>query len=123
MKSLLLLAVVFLRLIYTGSTTIQLGWMLPGGDVESNQVDSYRVFYNHTIRECGSRSRVMHSSVILAGADYPIGYTLSNLEEDSDYTIYLVAITGDGIAHTSNLTRTTTLEGGMYDAFPGVWYI
>ena len=86
------------------STTIALSWTQSGGSV-----DSYIVSYTYTIRRCGS-GPVSGSEVISDGNAR--SFTLTGLEEDSDYTITLTAISAAG-QHVSNQVTTTTDTAGI----------
>ena len=93
------------------STTIALSWTQSG-----SSVDSYIISYNYTIRKCGS-GPVSVSVLIIDGNVR--SFTLTDLEEDSDYTITLTAIitlTGISAAgqHTSNQISTTTHTAGIF---------
>ena len=89
------------------STTIALSWTQSG-----SSVDSYTVSYNYTIRRCGS-GPVSGSEVISDGNVRSFMITLTDLEEDSDYTITLTAISAAGQL-TSNQITTTTTTSGVY---------
>ena len=73
-------------------------------------MDSYTVSYTYTIRQCGSGP--------VSGSDEEISdgnarsFTLTNLEEDSDYTITLTANSADG-QHISDQISTTTDIAGL----------
>ena len=82
------------------STTIALSWTQSG-----SSVDSYTVSYNYTIRRCGS-SPVSGSEEISDGNAR--SFTLTGLEEDSDYTITLTAISAAGQLTSNQITTTTT---------------
>ena len=87
------------------STTIALSWTQSG-----SSVDSYTVSYTYTIRRCGS-GPVSESEEISAGNAR--SFTLTGLEEDSDYTITLTAISAAGRL-PSNQISTTTATAGSY---------
>ena len=87
------------------STTIALSWTQTG-----SSVDGYTVSYNYTIRTCGS-GPVSGSEEISDGNAR--SFTLTDLEEDSDYTITLTAISAAGQL-TSNQISTTTATAGSY---------
>ena len=86
------------------STTIALSWTQSG-----SSVDSYTVSYIYTIRRCGSGH--------LSGSEEEINdgnarsFTLTDLEEDSDYTISLTAISEAGQLTSNQITVTTTSAG------------
>ena len=86
------------------STTIALSWTQSG-----SSVDSYRVSYTYIIRRCGS-GPVSGSEEISDGNARR--FTLTDLEEDSDYTITLTAIS-DSRQHASNQITTTTDTSGI----------
>ena len=89
------------------STTIPLSWTQSG-----SSVDSYTVSYTYTIRRCSS-SPVSGSEDISDGNAR--SFTLTDLEEDSNYTITLTAISAAGQA-TSNQITATTSEAGVAGA-------
>ena len=82
------------------STTIDLSWTQSG-----SSVDSYTVSYTYTIRRCGYPSEEISDGNARS-------FTLTDLEEDSDYTITLTAISAAGQA-TSNQITATTSEAGV----------
>ena len=86
------------------STTIGLSWTKSG-----SSVDSYTVSYTYTIRRCGSGP--MSGSVEISDGNVR-SFTLTDLEEDSDYTITLTAISAAGQL-TSNQISTTTDTAGI----------
>ena len=88
------------------STTIALSWTQSG-----SSVDSYTVSYNYTIRRCGSGPVSSGSEEISDGNAR--NFTLTDLEEDSDYIITLTAISAAGQL-TSNQISTTTAIAGLY---------
>ena len=88
------------------STTIGLSW------TQSATVDRYTVSYTYTIRRCGSGP--VSGSVEISDGNAR-SFTLTGLEEDSDYTITLIAhdISADGqLQIISNLISTTTDTAG-----------
>ena len=85
-------------------TTIALSWS------QSATVDRYTVSYTYTIRRCGS-GPVSGSEEISDGNAR--SFTLTDLEEDSDYTITLTAISAAGQL-TSNEISATTNTAGVY---------
>ena len=87
------------------STTVALSWTQSG-----SSVDSYTVSYNYTIRRCGS-GPVSGSEEISDGNSR--SFTLTDLEEDSDYTITLTAISAAGQL-VSNQISITTATAGSY---------
>ena len=89
----------------SGSTTITLSW------TQSATVDRYTVSYTYTIRRCGSGPASGSEEISDGNAR---NFTLTDLEEDSDYTITLTAISADGqLQITSNLIFTTTDTAGI----------
>ena len=91
----------------TTSTTITLSW------TQSATVDRYTVSYTYTIRRCGS-GPVSGSEEISNGNARR--FTLTDLEEDSDYTITLTAISAAGqLQITSNQISTTTDTASTYN--------
>ena len=87
------------------STTIALSWTQSG-----SSVDNYTLSYNYTIRRCGSGP--VSGSVEISDGNAR-RFTLTELEEDSDYTITLIAISTSG-QRTSNQITTTTDTAGLY---------
>ena len=85
------------------STTIALSWTQSG-----SSVDSYTISYTYTIRRCGS-SPVSGSEEISDGNAR--SFTLTDLEEDSDYTITLTAISAAGQLTSHQITATTNTAG------------
>ena len=85
------------------STTIALSWTQ-----SSSSVDSYTVSYTYTIRRCGS-GPVSGSEEISDGNAR--SFTLTDLEEDSDYTITLTAISAAGQLTSNQISTTTTTAG------------
>ena len=85
------------------STTIDLNWTQSG-----SSVDNYTVFYNYTIRRCGS-GPVSGSEEISNGNAR--SFTLTDLEEDSDYIITLTAISPAGQLTSNQITITTDTTG------------
>ena len=91
--------------ITSGPTTIALSW------TQSATVDSYTVSYTYTIRRCGS-GPVSGSREIRDGNAR--SFILTDLEEDSDYTITLTASSADGqLQIISNQISATTDTAGM----------
>ena len=84
------------------ATTIALSWTQRGN------VDSYTVSYNYTIRRCGS-GPVSGSEEI--GDDNARSFTLTDLEEDSDYTITLTANSRNSQTTSEQITTTTDTAG------------
>ena len=95
------------------SSTIALSWTQSG-----SSVDSYTVSYTYTIRRCGSGT-VSESQEI--SDDNARSFTLLDLEEDSDYTITLTAISTAGQL-TSNQITSTTVTAGSYIFYPIILY-
>ena len=87
------------------STTIALSWTQSG-----SSVDSYTVSYTYTIRRCGSCPESGSEEISDSNAR---SFTLTDLEEDSNYTITLTAISAAGQL-TSNQISTTTATAGLY---------
>ena len=91
----------------TTSTTIALSWTQSG-----SSVDSYTVSYTYTIRRCGSGP--------VSGSDEEISdgnarrFTLTDLDEDSDYIITLTAISAAGQLPSNQINTTTTTAGVFY---------
>ena len=91
----------------SGPTTITLSW------TQSATVDRYTVSYTYTIRRCGSGPASGSEEISNGNAR---SFTLTDLEEDSDYTITLTAImiSADGqLQITSNQISATTDTAGI----------
>ena len=74
-------------------------------------MDRYTVSYMYTIRRCGSGP--VSGSVEISDGNTK-NFTLTDLEEDSDYTITLIAISANGqLQITSNIISTTTHTAGI----------
>ena len=89
------------------STTIGLSW------TQIATVDSYTVSYTYTIRRCGSGS--VSGSVEISNGNAR-SFTLADLEDDSDYTITLIAhdiSAGGYLRIPSNQISTTTDISGI----------
>ena len=89
------------------TTTISLAWTQPPGDV----VDSYTISYNSTHDQCmmGIIESISYSTSHIDGSMR--SYTLTNLEEDSSYTIDVQAINKAG--NDSSIINIRTLGAGM----------
>ena len=85
------------------STTIALSWTQSG-----SSVDSYTVSYTYTIRRCGSGPVSGSEEIRNGNARH---FTLTDLEEDSDYTITLTAISAAGQFVSNQISITTTIAG------------
>ena len=88
------------------STTIALNWTQSG-----SSVDNYTVSYTYTIRRCGLDPATGSEEISDGNAR---SFTLTGLEEDSDYTITLTAISAAGQLN-SNQISTTTTKAGLYN--------
>ena len=86
----------------SGPTTIAISW------TQSVNVDRYTVSYTYTIRRCGS-GPVSGSEEISDGNAR--SFTLTDLEEDSNYTITLTAISAAGQLTSNQIITTTTTAG------------
>ena len=91
------------------STTIALSWTQSG-----SSVDSYRVSYTYNIRMCGSCPISGNEEISDGNAR---SFTLTDIEEDSDYTITLTAISAAAGQLTSNQITTTTTTRGVYNIY------
>ena len=88
------------------TTSIDLAWSQPAGDV----VDSFTISYSYVIRGCNGS--VLGGDTI-TGIDGSIrAYSLSNLEENSDFDISITAVNGAGSSPVPARTTSTTLEAG-----------
>ena len=89
----------------TTATSISLSWSVPSG----SEVDSYEVMWQRdTSGECPDEDM---DSVTVSGIT--TSYTITDLEENSNYSIILRAVNMVGSAH-SNTTTATTLDSGIY---------
>ena len=87
------------------STSINLTWSQPTGDI----VDSYIITYSFTIRVCGVTGG---STVMVGGSSRE--YTLTDLEENSDYTISITARNEAGDSPPTTTIMATTSRAGNY---------
>ena len=87
------------------ATTISLSWTQSG-----SSVDRYTVSYNYTIRGCGSGP--VSGSVEISDGNAR-SFTLTGLEEDTDYNITLTALRRNRQVN-SNTISTTTSTAGLY---------
>ena len=94
------------------STTIALSWTQSG-----SSVDSYTISYTYTIRRCGSGPVSRSEGISDVNAR---SFTLTDLEEDSDYAITLTAISAAGQL-TSNEISATTDTAGIQKDIMGYW--
>ena len=98
------------------TNSIAITWVQPDGAL----VASYEIAYLYVIRLCNSdeflpQYRVLRRELISGSAR---GYTLSNsvespVEEFSDYTIYLTAVSTSGYRSFQSTTTTNTLPSGI----------
>ena len=86
------------------ATTLSLSWTQSG-----SAVNSYTVSYTYTIRRCGSG--LTSDSVEISNGNAR-SVMLDNLEEDSDYSITLIANRGS-IQVNSNVVSATTSSAGI----------
>ena len=88
------------------TTSIDLAWSQPAGDV----VDSFTISYSFVTRGCDSS--VLGWDTI-TGIDGSIrAYSLSNIEENSDYDISFTAVNGAGSSPVPARISSTTLVAG-----------
>ena len=87
------------------STTIDFSWTQNG-----SSVDSYSVVYNYTIRRCGLGPVSVSEEISDGNAR---SFTLRDLEEDSDYTITLTAISAAGQLSSNNISTRTETAGNQ----------
>ena len=87
------------------STSITLTWNQPTGDI----VDSYIITYSFTIRVCGVTGG---STVMVGGSSRE--YTLTDLEENSDYTISITARNEAGDSPPTTTIMAATSRAGNY---------
>ena len=76
-----------------------------------SSVDRYTVSYNYTLRECTDSSTALSGSVEISDGNAR-SFTLTGLEEDSDYDIMLTAYRGNRQVD-SNIVFTDTNETGL----------
>ncbi len=89
------------------STSITLTWTQTTGDV----VDSYTISYYFTVIGCDGVSGSVGNNNIMGIDGSTRMYTLSGLEEYTEFTITLTAVNGAGSASVSRVART---EAGNY---------
>ena len=87
------------------STTIALSWTQSG-----SSVDSYTVSYTYAIRRCGSGPVSGREEISDGNAR---SFILTDLEEDSDYTISLTAISAAGQLNSNQISTTTATAGSL----------
>ena len=87
----------------TTSTSIIVSWSINKEDI----VFTYELQYTYIIKECQRSSDIM--KITFAGSAN--SYILENLEEDSDFTISLVAINPAGRSEAASV-NVTTLQSG-----------
>ena len=88
------------------STTVNISWStnLKGSDV----IHKYEIQYNYTFRECQNSSNDILNILFVSPSKW---HTLTNLEEDSDLTISLVAVNPAGSSEET-VVNTATLQSG-----------
>ena len=86
----------------TTSTSITITWTQTIGDL----VDSYTVSYSFTVIGCGGVSGSTGDHDIMGIDGSTRMYTLSGLEEYTEFTITLTAVNGAGSASVSRAVRT-----------------
>ena len=94
----------------TTATSITVTWEHPGG-----LLDSYELAYRYFINECGNN--IGDPPVTMTLSSSQNNYTIENgpstpVEEDSDYSISLVAINSAGRSSSARVLVTTP-EAGM----------
>ena len=89
------------------STSITLTWSQSPGDV----MDSYQISYSFTIRGCGVEVGGDNVSTVNGSSRE---YTLTRLEENSDFTISITAMNGAGSSPPANTTARTLTNGKFY---------
>ena len=87
------------------SISITLTWSQSPGDV----VDSYQISYSFTIRRCGIQ---VNDIALTTGSSRE--YTLTELEENSDFTISITAMNGVGSSPPANTTARTAIAGRIH---------
>ena len=73
-------------------------------------MDSYTVNYTYTIRQCGSGQSPVSGSEEISDGNAR-NFTLTGLEEDSEYTITLTAISAAGQLTSNQITILTDTAG------------
>ncbi len=86
----------------TTSTSITITWTQTIGDV----VDSYTISYSFMVIGCDGVSGSTGNNNIMGIDRSTRMYTLSGLEEYTEFTITLTAVNGAGSASVSRMTRT-----------------
>ena len=88
------------------TTSINLVWSQRAGDV----VDSYTISYSYITRGCNGTALGGNT---ITGIDGSIRtYSLSNIEENSDFCISISAVNGAGTSQVPARTSFTTLVAG-----------
>ena len=85
------------------SKSISISWAIKAQDV----VHSYHLLYSFVIRECHVNSNVMNMSLTISGTHYD----LQDLEEDSRFSISLVAVNPAGTSEGAIVMANTTQSG------------
>ncbi len=92
------------------STTISLNWT-----PSDSSVNRYTISHTHTIKECGLDTVGPESSISDGNAR---NFTLTHLEEDSDYTITLTAHGTRGQIDYNTVSSATADTGNVRS----IWY-
>ncbi len=71
-------------------------------------MDSYTISYSFTVIGCDGISGSVGNNNIMGINGATRMYTLSGVEEYTEFTITLIAVNGAGSAFVSNMTRTGT---------------
>ncbi len=88
----------------TTSTFITLTWTQTTGDV----VDSYTISYSFMVIGCGGVSGSAGNDIIMGIDGATRMYTLSGVEEYTEFTITLTAVNGAGSTSVSRVVYTGT---------------
>ena len=86
-----------------GSTSIHISWI----SIEEVVIHNYILQYSYSIRECESTSDVFNVSI----DRYKRSHMLDKLEEDSEYSVSLVAINPSGRSEAATIMVTTLTAG------------
>ena len=87
------------------STSITLTWSQSPGDV----VDSYQISYSFTMRGCGTPG---NDEALAPGSSRE--YTLTGLEENSDFTISITVMNGAGSSPPATTIARTAIAGRIH---------
>ena len=86
------------------STAIMVSWQLPA--MPNGVITAYNVWYNQTLNCSGS---LVSFSDSVAGS--VLMYTFTELEEDTDYVLYVSAVTSAGEGEAAMVMGRTSEDG------------